>query len=108
VIQRLLAYAGVFGEDDPEVYILAPPDGRPIPAGDLRRGTAWIFRAWAPAHAFAAWMRGRHGVDTVPLAIKLRTLVAGLGDRDLTFVLDPKPRAGGYGAPLHFKAPLPQ
>jgi hypothetical protein len=107
VIRRVPALRTVFDEDDPEVFILAPSPDRPIPAGDTRRGTAWIFRDRAAADAFAAWVRERHGVATTPMAVNLRHLADALRDRDLTWVLDPEPRPG-HGAPLMFKAPLPQ
>jgi hypothetical protein len=105
VIRRLSDYRGLFGEDDPLVYILAPDERRPVPAGDTRRGTAWVFRSREDAAAFGAWMRGRHGLEAVPLQVHLRQIAAALGERDLTWVLDPRPEPG-YGAPLSFKAPL--
>lgn len=105
VIRRLSDYRGLFGEDDPLVYILAPDERRAVPAGDTRRGTAWVFRSREEAAAFGGWMRGRHGLKAVPLQVHLRQIAAALGEHDLTWVLDPKPEPG-YGAPLSFKAPL--
>ncbi|MFL5289531.1 MAG: hypothetical protein ACJ8AW_53380, partial [Rhodopila sp.] len=43
--------------DDPLVFILAPSPARPVPAGDTRRGTAWLFRKRESAAEFGAWMR---------------------------------------------------
>jgi len=109
VIRRLDDYAAVFdGNDDPEVFILAPSPARPVPAGDTRRGTAWIFRAEADAALYAAWVRSRHGIECVPLRVRLRPLADALADRDLTWVLDPAPGPGRFGTtpPLAFKAPL--
>lgn len=106
MIRRLPDYRSVFGEEDPVVHILAPSPERPIPAGDTRRGTAWLFRTRERAEAFAAWIQRRHGIETVAVAVKLRLLAGALAPRDLTFVLDPEPRTG-YGNPLSFKAPLP-
>ncbi len=105
LVRRLSDYRAVFGEDDPLVFILAPDDTRAVPAGDTRRGTAWLFRSREDAAAFGAWMRGRHGLEAVPLQVRLRQLVAALGERDLTWVVDPRPEPG-YGSPLSFKAPL--
>lgn len=104
-VRRLTDYRATFLDEDPMVYILAPSPERAVPAGDTRRGTAWIFRQHQDAADFAAWMRGRHGLESVPVAVRLRQLVATLGERDLTFVLDPRPTPG-YGSPLSFKAPL--
>lgn len=98
-------YSDVFGEEDPVVYILAPSPERPVPAGDTRRGTVYLFRSRERAVPFAAWLRGRHRIDTVPVAVRLRELVAVLRARDLTYLLDPQPRFA-YGDPLRFKAPL--
>lgn len=106
MIRRLADYRSIFHDDDPTVFILAPSPARPIPAGDTRRGTAWLFRTQERAAEFGAWMRGRHGLESVPVAVNLRTLVNALGDRDLTYVLDPRPVVG-YGVPFAFKAPLP-
>jgi len=44
-------------------------------------------------------------VETTPVSVKLRQLARALAPRDLTWVLDPEPRAG-YGDPMAFKAPL--
>ena len=105
MIRRLTAYTPTFDDDDPVVWILAPSAERPIPAGDTRRGTAWLFRARDDAARFAAFAAARHGLRAVPVAVKLRTLADALADRDLTWMLDPEPRPG-YGNPLSFKAPL--
>jgi hypothetical protein len=105
VVRRLSDYRSLFGEDDPRVFILSPSEERAVPAGDTRRGTAWLFRTREAAADFGAWMRGRHRLVTVPVQVHLRQLVAALGDRDLTWVLDPKPEPG-YGSPVSFKAPL--
>jgi hypothetical protein len=103
---RLRSFSDVFDEEDPVVYILAPSPERPIPAGDTRRGTAYIFRLAGEASLFAAWLLGRHRIDAVPVAVRLRELVAALRSQDLTYLLDPKPRFA-YGDPIKFKAPLP-
>ncbi|HEX4462282.1 MAG TPA: hypothetical protein VIA18_30105 [Polyangia bacterium] len=105
MIRRLQAYQPTFDDDDPAVFILAPEVARPIPAGDTRRGTAWLFRSRAAAAAFGAWILERHGVATVPVLVRLRQLTHALAERDLTWVLDPEPR-DGHGDPLSFKAPL--
>jgi hypothetical protein len=105
VIRRLADYRSTFDDDDPVVFILAPEPSRPVPAGDTRRGTAWLFRSRNGAQRFAAWVQLRHGVHTVPVGIKLRQLAHALAPRDLTFVLDPEPTPG-YGEPFAFKAPL--
>lgn len=105
VIRRLDSYRRAFADDDPVVFILAPEPARPTPAGDTRRGTAWLFRRRDDATRFGAWVKERHGLEAVPVAVRLRELVHALGARDLTWVLDPEPRAG-YGRPLAFKAPL--
>jgi hypothetical protein len=105
VIRRLQSYRATFDEDDPVVFILAPEVARPIPAGDTRRGTAWIFRARSAAVAFGAWINDRHGIDTIPVPVRLRHLAHALAARDLTWVLDPEP-CDGHGDPLAFKAPL--
>jgi hypothetical protein len=105
VIRRLQSYRGTFEDDDPVVYILAPNAARPVPAGDTRRGTAWLFRTRAAATRFGEFLRDRHGVDAVPVAVRLRHLTHALASRDLTWVLDPEPRIG-HGEPLAFKAPL--
>ena len=107
VIRRVSALREAFGVDEPTVFILAPSESRPVPAGDTRRGTAWIFRAREDAEAFSAHVRERHRVETVPVLVALRPLAAALAERDLTWVLDPKPVVG-YGDPYAFKAPLPQ
>jgi hypothetical protein len=104
VIRRLASYRATFDDDDPIVFILAPEAARPVPAGDTRRGTAWLFRTRAAALAFSAFIRARHGLDTVPVAVKLRQLARALAAQDLTWVLDPEPRIG-YGDPLAFKTP---
>jgi hypothetical protein len=105
IIRRLSAWRAVFHDDDPVVYILAPSKERPAPAGDTRRGTAWIFRNADDAARFAEWMRGRHNLRAVPVAVHLRELAGALADRDLTWVLDPDPTPG-YGKPRMFKSPL--
>ncbi len=105
VVRRLSDYRALFGEDDPLVFILSPTAERPVPAGDTRRGTAWLFRAQADAAQFGAWMRGRHRLETVTVQVRLRELAGALADRDLTWMLDPKPQPG-YGSPVSFKAPL--
>jgi hypothetical protein len=104
VIRRLASYRDTFDDDDPIVFILAPQVARPVPAGDTRRGTAWLFRTRAGAIAFNAFIRARHGLDAVPVAVRLRELARALVARDLTWVLDPEPRSG-YGDPFAFKAP---
>jgi hypothetical protein len=105
VIRRLNDFQSTFADDDPVVFILAPEVSRPVPAGDTRRGTAWLFRAQKDAARFAEWVRQRHGIDTVPVGVRLRALTHALAARDLTWILDPEPRAG-YGDPFSFKAPL--
>jgi hypothetical protein len=105
VIRRLNDFRSTFDDDDPVVYILAPEVSRPVPAGDTRRGTAWLFRRREDAARFGAWVHARHGVDAVPVGVKLRQLVRALASRDLTWVLDPAPQPG-YGDPMAFKAPL--
>ena len=105
MIRRLTDYRGTFGDDDPAVYILSPSPSRPVPAGDTRRGTAWIFRKRAAADRFARWIEERHGLSAVPLGVPLRQIVAALSEKDLTWVLDPEPQPG-YGTPFSFKAPL--
>jgi hypothetical protein len=105
LIRRLTDYSSLFGDDDPRVFILAPSPDRAVPAGDTRRGTAWLFRTREGASAFGAWMRGRHRLETVPVEVALRAMVTALQDRDLTWVLDPLPEPG-YGSPISFKAPL--
>jgi hypothetical protein len=104
VIRRLVSYRAAFDDEDPVVFILAPEAARPLPAGDTRRGTAWLFRTRAAADRFNAFIHARHGLDAVPVAVKLRQLARALAARDLTWVLDPEPRAG-YGNPLAFKTP---
>jgi hypothetical protein len=106
VIRRISDYRAAFGDDDPTVFILAPSADRPLPAGDTRRGTAWLFRVRTEAERFAMWVKERHGVATVPVQVKLRVLANALAERDLTWVLDPEPKVG-YGDPFSFKAPLP-
>jgi hypothetical protein len=105
---RLSHYAELFSSDDPIVYILCPSAERPIPAGDTRRQSAWLFRTQEHAQKFSIWMRGRHGLESVPLQVRLRELVVGLysAGKDLTYVIDPETRFG-YGNPVSFKAPLP-
>jgi hypothetical protein len=105
VIRRLADWRSTFDDDDPVVFILAPEPSRPVPAGDTRRGTAWLFRARDDAARFSAWVQRIHGVDTVPVGVKLRQLARALAPRDLTWVLDPEPTPG-HGEPLAFKAPL--
>ena len=105
MIRRLRDWRSTFDDDDPVVYILAPEASRPIPAGDTRRGTAWLFRSRDGAARFGAWVRVRHNLETTPVGVKLRQLAHALAARDLTWVLDPEPRAG-YGDPMAFKAPL--
>jgi hypothetical protein len=105
VIRRLPSYRAAFDEDDPVVFILAPEASRPTPAGDTRRGTAWLFRSRADAERFNAWIRERHGIDAIPVAVNLRQLAHALAARDLTWVLDPQPQVG-HGDPVAFKAPL--
>ena len=100
----LNSFSELFGEEDPVVYILAPAPERPIPAGDTRRGTVYLFRSREGAAPFAGWLRGRHRIDSVPVAVRLRELVKALAARDLTYLLDPQPRFA-YGDPVRFKAP---
>jgi hypothetical protein len=105
VIRRLPDYFSVFQEEDPLVYILSPTPDRLSPAGDTRRGTAWLFRSLDGALEFSTWMQEKNGVRAVPVQVHLRRLSGLYAEQDLTFVLDPAPRAG-YGDPLSFKAPL--
>jgi hypothetical protein len=105
VIRRLPDFFSVFQEEDPLVYILSPSAEKLTPAGDTRRGTAWLFRSLDGALEFSGWMRERNGVTSVPVQVRLRKLAGLLAEHDLTFLLDPAPRAG-YGNPLSFKAPL--
>jgi len=105
VIRRLTDWRSAFDDDDPVVFILAPEASRPVPAGDTRRGTAWLFRSRDGATRFAQWVRLHHGLDTVPVGVHARQLARALAPRDLTWVLDPEPTAG-YGDPFSFKAPL--
>ena len=105
LVRRISGYSQLFGEDDPLVFILAPSEERAVPAGDTRRGTAWVFRSREAAVAFGAWMRGRHNLEAVAVQVRLRQLAAALAERDLTWVLDPRPEPG-YGSPVSFKAPL--
>lgn len=105
MIRRLTDYRSLFLDEDPRVFILAPAPDRPLPAGDTRRGSAWLFRSLEGANAFSAWVRARHHLETVPVAVRLRDLVSALAERDLTWILDPEPRPG-YGAAAWFKAPL--
>ena len=107
MIRRISAYRAVFDEDDPLVFILAPSPERMVPAGDMRRGTAWLFRSRELAVKFSEWLRDRHQLETVPLQVRMRELAASRDPRDVTWVLDPQPQAG-FGNPLSFKAPLPQ
>ena len=106
MVRRLLDYRGMFGVDEPVVWILAPEANRATPAGDTRRGTAWIFRRQSDAERFGEWVLERHGLQAVPVAVRLRLLAATLSRGDVTWVLDPLPQAG-YGRPRSFKAPLP-
>jgi hypothetical protein len=103
---RLSALREVFGEDDPVVFILAPSPERPVPAGDTRRRTVYLFRSAALAATFAEWLRGRHNLQAVPVGVRLRQLTAALAPRELTYLVDPQPRFG-YGNPVAFRAPLP-
>ena len=105
MIRRLRDWRSTFDDDDPVVYILAPEPSRPIPAGDTRRGTAWLFRTRDDAARFGAWVQLTYGVEAVPVGVKLRQLTRALAPRDLTWVLDPEPTPG-HGEPLAFKAPL--
>ena len=105
MIRRLTSYRAAFDEDDPALFILAPEGARPIPAGDTRRGTAWLFKSRSAAAAFGQWIQERHGIETFPVLVRLRQLAHALAARDLTWVLDPEPR-DGHGDPLAFKAPL--
>ncbi len=105
MIRRLQDWRPTFDDDDPLVYILAPELSRPVPAGDTRRGTAWLFRSREGAARFGEWVRRRHGVETTPVGVKLRQLARALAERDLTWVLDPEPQPG-HGDPMAFKAPL--
>lgn len=89
------------------MFILAPSLERMVPAGDMRRGTAWLFRSQELAVKFAAWLLERHQLETVPLKVRLRDLASSLEPRDVTWVLDPQPQPG-FGNPVSFKAPLPQ
>src|SRR4051812_42007209 len=74
MIRRLSALREALGVDEPTVFILAPATDRPVPAGDVRRGTAWIFRQRTHAVRFAAWVNLRHGLATTPIAVELRAL----------------------------------
>jgi hypothetical protein len=103
---RLHEFRELFGEEDPVVFILAPSAERPIPAGDTRRHTVYLFRAPAPAQVFAQWLAGRHKVRSVPVAVRLRALTQALAARDLIYLVDPQPRFG-YGSPISFRAALP-
>jgi hypothetical protein len=105
VIRRLPDYFAIFQEEDPLVYILTPSADKLTPAGDTRRGTAWLFRSLDGALEFNAWMREKSGVSAVPVQVHLRRLAGLHAERDLTWLLDPAPRAG-YGNPMSFKAPL--
>jgi hypothetical protein len=105
LVRRLSDYRTLFGDDDPAVFILAPSEEKIVPAGDTRRGTAWVFRTRDAAVSFGAWMRSRHSLQAIPVQVKLRQMVTALGEKDLTWVLDPQPEPG-YGAPISFKAPL--
>jgi hypothetical protein len=105
VIRRLPDYFAIFQEEDPLVYILAPSAERLTPAGDTRRGTAWLFRSLDGALEFSDWIRDKNGVRAVPVQVHLRRLTGLHAERDLTWLLDPSPRAG-YGNPISFKAPL--
>ncbi len=105
MVRRLESYGGTFSDEDPTVFILAPSQDRPVPAGDPRRGTAWVFQRREEAERFAAWMAARHGVTMSPVEVRLRMLTHTLQERDLTWVLNPEPKMG-YGNPFSFKAPL--
>ena len=105
MIRRLRDWRSTFDDDDPVVYILAPEASRPVPAGDTRRGTAWLFRSRDGAARFGEWVRQRHDLSTTPVGVRLRQLARALAPHDLTWVLDPEPRPG-YGDPMAFKAPL--
>lgn len=105
LIRRLSDYRSLFGDDDPAVFILAPSEDKIVPAGDTRRGTAWVWKTREGAVKFGAWMRRRHHLQAVAVQVKLRQVVAALGEKDLTWVLDPQPEPG-YGSPTSFKAPL--
>ncbi|MDB4966939.1 MAG: hypothetical protein JWN44_2628 [Myxococcales bacterium] len=105
MIRRLHDFQSTFADDDPVVFILAPEVSRPVPAGDTRRGTAWLFRRRDDAQRFADWVRLHHGLDTIPVGVRLRQLTRALVTRDLTWILDPEPKLG-YGDPIAFKAPL--
>ncbi len=105
MIRRLPDYTAIFATEDPLIYILAPARDRAVPAGDTRRGTAWIFREEEAAFAFSRFLLQRNNVATVPLRVRLRELAGALQDKDLTYVLDPAPQPG-YGDPLMWKAPL--
>ena len=78
LVRRIADYRGLFGEDDPLVYILAPDERRAVPAGDTRRGTAWVFVERQGAVEFGAWMRGRHGLEAVPVQVRMRQIAAGI------------------------------
>lgn len=105
MIKRLADFSRLFATDDPVVFILAPSRDRAVPAGDTRRGTAWIFTAEEGAHAFSRFLLQRNNIATVPVAVRLRELCRALEDKDLTYVLDPAPQPG-YGEPQMWKAPL--
>ena len=102
---RLTDFIAVFGDPDPVVYILAPSADRAVPAGDTRRRTAYLFRQPELAAAFSRWLLGRHLITTVPVAVRLRSLLQALAARDLTYLVDPEPRFA-YGNPLAFRGPL--
>lgn len=105
MIKRLADYGRLFDAEDPLVFILAPSRDRIVPAGDTRRGTAWIFREEENAFAFSRFLLQRNNIATVPVRVRLRELHFALQDKDLTYVLDPAPKPG-YGKPMMWKAPL--
>ena len=105
MIRRLTDLRSAFGVDEPEVFILAPSPERLVPAGDTRRGTAWLFGSRESAAEFATWINARHGIATVPVRVALRSLCVALAARDLTWVVDPAPRPG-LPARVSFKAPF--
>ena len=105
MVERLSDLRALFGDEDPTIFILAPSPERPVPAGDTRLGTVWLFREAGAAARFADWMKARHGLEAVPVELALRPLLARLAERDLIYIVDPETRFG-YGDPVRFKAPL--